>query len=84
MNLFQITLMNEKRMARITSEFGTRVKAMRLKNNLTQLDLAAELGVDERQIRRIENGENPTSLPMVYLIAEALGVKVGDLFDFKI
>jgi transcriptional regulator with XRE-family HTH domain len=58
------------------------VREIRLSKDLTQLDLAAKLGIDVRQIRRIENGENETSLSNIYLLSEALGVKVGDLFDF--
>jgi ribosome-binding protein aMBF1 (putative translation factor) len=81
-NLFQLPQMNEKRLAKIRYEFGKKVREIRLSKNLTQLDLAAKLGIDVRQVRRIENGENETSLSNIYLLSEALNVKVGELFEF--
>ncbi|MFL5729760.1 MAG: helix-turn-helix domain-containing protein [Cytophagaceae bacterium] len=76
--------MNEKKIARIPLEFGKRVKEIRLSKNITQLDLASQLGIDIRQLRRIENGEGNTSLTTIYLLTEALQVNIEDLFNFKL
>jgi transcriptional regulator with XRE-family HTH domain len=76
--------MNPKRLEKIKYEFGIKVKEIRLRQDLTQLDLAAKIGTDVRQIKRIENGETTTSLVMVYLISQALEVSTEELFDFKV
>jgi transcriptional regulator with XRE-family HTH domain len=62
--------------------FGQRVKALRELNNLTQFDLASKAGMDIRQIQRIEYGKINTSIGNAYLIARALEVSLGELFDF--
>jgi len=74
--------MVEKRQEKIITAFGSNVKEIRIKKNLTQLDLAAQLEIDIRQIQRIENAEINTSITMAYLLAEALEVPVSKLFDF--
>jgi transcriptional regulator with XRE-family HTH domain len=58
------------------------VKELRQTQNLTQLDLAAKVGIDIRSLRRIENGESEASLSTIYFIANALNVSTSDLFDF--
>jgi transcriptional regulator with XRE-family HTH domain len=46
-------------------------------------ELAAILDIEYNQIYRIENGKVNTSIFMVYLLAEGLGVTHQELFDFK-
>jgi len=45
----------------VLEQLGLRIKELRLKNNLAQQDLARELAVSERTLRRLENGKG-TSL----------------------
>ncbi len=50
---------------------------------LTQLDLAAECGMEESNIGRIENGNtNPTAKTLLK-IAKALGVSFSELVRYK-
>jgi len=51
----------------------------RLRLNLSQADLAAAAGVDKRQIRRYEAGEQQPLLSVAVAIANALKISVGDL-----
>jgi transcriptional regulator with XRE-family HTH domain len=62
--------MLEKRQKKIITSFGSKVKEIRTKKNLTQFDLAVKAGLDIRQIQRIENGQTNTSLTSIYSIAD--------------
>jgi len=46
---------------------------------MSQAQLAAIAGVDTRQIRRYESGEQQPMLSVAVAIAEALGITVGQL-----
>ena len=63
--------------------FGKRVFEERLKQDLTQLDLATLAETDERQIRRIEKGENAVSVILAYKVSQALKVNFEDLMVSK-
>ncbi len=74
--------MNETDIEKIKSEFGKRVRDLRLKKGITQSDLAQKMGVDLRQIQRIENAEINTSLVSIYKLIIALDVNPNELFGF--
>jgi putative transcriptional regulator len=62
------------------TQLGQRIKEIRLSKNLTQFELAAQLGKDHTSIARIEAGRiNPSYL---YLLAlcEGLGIEINELF----
>ena len=57
-------------------------EVMRQRRNglgLSQSDLAAQVGVDSRQIRRYEAGEAQPTLPIARAIARALGITLDEL-----
>jgi transcriptional regulator with XRE-family HTH domain len=61
---------------------GARIIELRTQKGWSQRDFAFECGKEPQSIKRVENGKsNPTAF---YLkeIADALNVKVKDLFDF--
>jgi transcriptional regulator with XRE-family HTH domain len=60
-------------------EFGNRVRARRLEQGLTQLDLAESAGVDRKTVSRIENSRFSPSLINIYAIADALDIEARDL-----
>lgn len=68
----------------IIREFGNRVRNAREQAGLTQLDLAVKAEIDIRQIQRIENSENATSIVNAYRIAKTLDVNIQKLFDFEV
>jgi len=68
---------------RLIEIFGERVLEERLKQDLTQLDLATLAETDERQIRRIEKAENAVSFILAYKVSQALKVNFEDLMVSK-
>jgi transcriptional regulator with XRE-family HTH domain len=57
-------------------EFGASLRAARLNAALTQADLAALTGVDQKYISRIENGTVNLTLETMAVLARALGLDV--------
>jgi transcriptional regulator with XRE-family HTH domain len=65
----------------IEAKFGKRVREIRERMGLTQEQLADRSGLHRTYIGGIERGERNPSVVNVVRIAEALGVRVGELFD---
>ncbi len=57
------------------------VREARIHKGWTQEQLAEALDVATETVSRYEGGRAPPSLPMLYRIAEALGIDVGLLID---
>jgi transcriptional regulator with XRE-family HTH domain len=57
----------------IEAELGRRLEAIRLQENISQADLAAEAGVSRRTITRLENGGG-ISVETLIRLMRALGV----------
>lgn len=55
------------------------LRRRRTELGLSQADLAAAAGVDQRQIRRYEAGEQQPLLPVAVAIANALKISIGEL-----
>lgn len=60
--------------------FGQRVRTIRSSVGLTQEQLAERAGFDRKSVNRMENGGYSPSLDRVFVIADALGVDVAELF----
>ena len=61
-------------------KIGERIRELRLKTGLTQMDLAFKCNdKDYSQINRVELGKVNFSVSYLTLIADALGVKPKDL-----
>jgi transcriptional regulator with XRE-family HTH domain len=58
---------------------GSRIKALRNAKNLTQEQVADQIGVSRQRYARIERGLNSLTLDMLSKIAEVLDVTVGDI-----
>ena len=63
-------------------EFGKRIKALRLKANMSQEKLAEQVGVATKTVSYWENAHNPVSFSKIPVIADALKVPVYKLFLF--
>ena len=63
---------------------GERIRHLRKDKNISQFELAEKMGVDERQVRRIENGEGKlgTTIVIIYDVTKALDMTLKELFDF--
>lgn len=64
----------------IDVQIGQRVRLERVKAGLTQQELAARVGVKFQQLQKYETAANRISGSKLWLIAEALGVHVCELF----
>lgn len=68
-------------MSTISIKFGKKVKVIRLKNEMSQADLAKLLDVHVTYISGIERGIRNMSLKNIDKLAKVLGVPVRDLVD---
>lgn len=64
-------------------QLGQKIQALRKKRRLTQESFAEMIGIDPKNVSKIENGNNYPSPETLSAIAEALGVEVYELFVFK-
>lgn len=60
---------------------GGRIRARRKALRLSLEALAAAVGITHQQMQKYETGGNRISVPMLYEIAGALGVWVGDFYE---
>ncbi|WP_055109480.1 helix-turn-helix domain-containing protein [Paenibacillus ihumii] len=59
---------------------GKTVKAIRIKQGLSQEDLAHECGVDRSYISMIEVGRNEPSVTKIFDLCKGLRIKPSDFF----
>ncbi len=69
-------------MADVKKEFGTHLRKLRLKQGLTQEQLADKAGMHFTYIGQIERGVRNPSLVNLQKLAKALKVDSGELFPF--
>lgn len=60
---------------------GAAVRKMRDNARLSPAELADKVGLDESELRSIEDGEQPVSLSMLEKISSALKIQVTDFID---
>lgn len=65
----------------ILIKFGSKIKAERLKQNLSQEELAAKAGVHRTYIGMIERGEKNITLLNIEKIAKSLNMSISKLLD---
>lgn len=71
-------------MNRLTIAFGQNLKRLRKMKHLTQEKLAEMIGVNQRQLTRIEVGRSFISAETLEKLYFALGVSFSQLFDFEL
>lgn len=64
----------------VETEIGTRIKRLRLGNNMTLKQLAEKVGCSDAYISQIENGKVSPSIASLKKIADALQTKITDFF----
>ncbi|WP_304067805.1 helix-turn-helix domain-containing protein [Pedobacter glucosidilyticus] len=62
---------------------GKKIAEIRESKSITQEKLQELTGFDTRQIGRIERAETNPSISAIKLIADKLGVKMGEILDFE-
>lgn len=63
---------------------GEKIREFRIKKGFSQEELANEADIPLSQIGRIERGEINPTISSIYVIAQALGIDLKTLLDFKI
>jgi DNA-binding XRE family transcriptional regulator len=64
-------------------QFKTRIKELRARYDMTQDDLARQVGVRRETILYLEKGKYNPSLMLAHQIAKALKTTIDDLFIFE-
>jgi transcriptional regulator with XRE-family HTH domain len=65
----------------IARQFGLRVRELRLKNEISQEELADRCGVHRTYMGRVERGETNITLSNILKVARGLGVTPASLLD---
>jgi transcriptional regulator with XRE-family HTH domain len=60
-------------------KLGENLKKLRIKKDISQIELARILGVDRSFVSNVENGKNNPTLSTLRKIASALGVSTSEL-----
>jgi len=63
----------------IAVRFGQRVRQLRIKKGLSQVEMAHRFGIDRGHISEIENGKKNVCLPMLEVLSEGFGISVSEL-----
>ncbi len=64
-------------------QLGQKIQILRKKRRLTQEKFAELIGIDPKNVSKIENGNNYPSSETLTSIAKALDVEIYELFVFK-
>jgi transcriptional regulator with XRE-family HTH domain len=62
--------------------FGNKVKELRISQKISRVQMAFEIGCNEKQIRLIEGGEINTGILSIYKIAQVLEIEPKELLNF--
>ncbi len=64
----------------ICKRFGERVRRLRDKRNITQMDLCHKIGMEQKTLSAIENGHMEPCLRNIGMLATGLGVSLRQVF----
>ena len=64
-------------------ELENRLRELRAKRNLTQAELAEQVGVSRKTINTVDNGVFTPSTTLALKLARALGVTVERIFSLR-
>ena len=66
-------------------EISNNIRKLRFfANEMTQAELAEKAGVSRQTIIAIEAGKYSPSLELAFRVADAFGVKIGEVFDYEV
>jgi transcriptional regulator with XRE-family HTH domain len=64
----------------VTLPVGQRIRRHRLDHQLTQTELARQIGIQQSDLSRMEKGEYRVSLDVLFRILQALELSLGEFF----
>jgi transcriptional regulator with XRE-family HTH domain len=59
--------------------FGERLRRLREKKGLNQLEFSEKCGIENSHLSRLESGKREPGLYMVELLAKGLGISIAEL-----
>lgn len=59
--------------------FGERLRQLREKRGLNQIELSERIGIENSHLSRLESGKREPGLYMLELLAKGLGVTISEL-----
>ena len=62
---------------------NNRIKELRAKNNLSQMELAQKVGVGRETISFLEKGKYTPSLKLAYDLSEVFHLSIEEVFIFR-
>ena len=75
---------DDKLKKKIAKKIGNAIKFYRLKNNISQENLAHNIGVDRTYISTLEQGVKCASVYCLHLIATELKISLNELLDINL
>jgi transcriptional regulator with XRE-family HTH domain len=63
----------------IALKYGQRLRALRLKRGLSQVEMAHRFGIDRGHLSEMETGKKNVCLPMLEVLARGFQVSVSEL-----
>lgn len=69
------------RQKQVLVAIGARIAAKRAERKMSQAELGLEIGVGEKQIRRIEGGQHSVNILMLLMVGHVLKLDFGDLLN---
>ena len=76
--------MNNIKNKELMLALGRRVRYLRKRKKLTMEELAADAGIEYKQLANVELGKVNTTISTAHAIAKALEISLGKLFDFEL
>ena len=66
-------------MSSIAARFGERIRKLRLKQGLSQVEMAHRFGIDRGHISDLERGKKSVCLPLLEVLSKGFGISVSEL-----
>ncbi|HPC82938.1 MAG TPA: helix-turn-helix transcriptional regulator [Thermoanaerobaculaceae bacterium] len=63
-----------------SSAVGKRIRQRRVERNLTQVELARQIGIQQSDLSRMEKGEYRVSLDVLFRLLQAFELSLGEFF----
>lgn len=64
-------------------EFGKKVRSLRIKKRMSQMDVGAALGIDRENVRKYEKGLQEPKLSTIIKFAEVFEISFDELLNNK-
>lgn len=75
--------MKQKSDKKFIRGLGKRIRELRKQQEISQDQLAFEVGIRREQVIRIESGKQSTSIDILRKIADNFDMKLKEFFDFE-